>query len=116
MHDLVFNEDITFKYSGKKPLYYNVNPRYTPGSPAMVSKSIAEHVAQQEREGYERALTGVMGEEDKAKAETAGLRGVVEGVLAEKKWRVLTEGKWQAQAGFVILDLCTKEVYWRPLH
>lgn len=57
--------------------YYHVAPRYTAGSPAQVSREIAERVVLQEQDGYQRALEGVYGAEDQRKAETLGLAGIV---------------------------------------
>jgi hypothetical protein len=57
--------------------YYHVAPRYTAGSPAQVSREIAERVILQEQDGYQRALEGVYGAEDQQKAETLGLTGIV---------------------------------------
>lgn len=57
-------------------MYYQVNPRYTCGSPAMVPEDIALKVAKEEREGYQDALTGIYGDEAKHRAESLGLDGI----------------------------------------
>jgi nicotinamide mononucleotide (NMN) deamidase PncC len=54
-------------------LKYNVAPRYTAGSPAMVDRAIAERVAEQEEEAFHRSLTGIYGEEARTIAQTQGL-------------------------------------------
>jgi len=56
--------------------YYNVRPRYTPGSPAMVNGRTASKVAKDEKEFYEYALSGTWGEKEKTRAEIEGLRGI----------------------------------------
>lgn len=86
--------------------YYNVRPRYTPGSPAMVDAATAARVARQEKAGYEDALSGVYGVELQTRAQNEGLRGIVE--------RVMRERRMQRQFGFVVWDLLTAEEYWRP--
>lgn len=58
--------------------HYNVEPRYTPGSPAMVSYPQAKTVARDEREAYQACLEGLCGPEQKARAEELGLKGIVE--------------------------------------
>lgn len=86
--------------------YFNVNPRYTSGSPAMVDGPTAARVAVQEREAYERELAGTYGEELKKRAETLGLKGIVEHVLREERR--------DRRDGFMVRDLLTDETYWRP--
>jgi hypothetical protein len=61
-------------------MHYNVKPRYTPGSPAMVDERIARRVVQQERQAYEDALSGAWGEKERQTAEKLGLEGIVEEV------------------------------------
>lgn len=87
----------------KKP-FYTVAPRYTPGSPAMVPQPIAEKVAEEEKRAYQAALTGVMGEAEKAMAETFGLRGIVEAKVEQGS------GK---SHGWKVTDLCTHEQFVR---
>jgi hypothetical protein len=62
------------------PTYCNVVPRFTAGSPAMVDRQTAVAVARDERQGYERARTGVYGHAEQEKVETLGVRGIVEDV------------------------------------
>jgi hypothetical protein len=53
-------------------LTFHVAPRYTAGSPAMVSEAVARHVAKQESENFRRCLGGMYGEEEKKKAHELG--------------------------------------------
>src|ERR1043166_4732278 len=64
--------------------FYDVHPRYTPGSPAAFfeDRATPERVAREERDGYERAMTGVYGETQRALAEKAGLHGIVESCMS----------------------------------
>jgi hypothetical protein len=58
---------------------YNLAPRYTAGSPALVyDRALAERVAGEEKDAYQRHLEGIYGEDAKARAEEQGLRGIVE--------------------------------------
>jgi len=89
--DLNFRKDRYF--SGRKSIRFNVRPRYSAGSPAQVSEDIALQVAKDERTDYERALEGVYGEEQKKRAETLGLSGIVyamkeEGSGRKFRWHV----------------------------
>jgi hypothetical protein len=72
----------------------------------MVDGPTAAHVAKDEREFYDYALSGVWGEADKLKAEKLGLKGIAEHVLREER-----RGRVD---GFVVRDLITDETYWRP--
>lgn len=76
--------------------FYHVAPRYTGGSPALVSEFIAHRVAEQEKNGHEQALSGFWGDQQKLRAERLGLRGVAE--LRE-----------ETKKGWLIFDLCTEE-------
>ena len=58
--------------------HYSVYPRYTPGSPAVVDRVIAEQVAKEEIEAYARTLTGVYGVAQRERAESLGCAGIVE--------------------------------------
>lgn len=58
-------------------IYYNVAPRYTPGSPAMVGQDIAERVMKEEQVGYRHALDGIYGTEHQRVAQERGLAGIV---------------------------------------
>lgn len=60
--------------------HYSVYPRYTAGSPAQVPAEIARQLVVEEKSSYERYLTGVYGEEDKAMAQREGLAGIAEEV------------------------------------
>ena len=56
--------------------HFSVAPRYTCGSPAMVSMETAVRVAVEEREAYEQCLDGVMGEELQRTARARGLANI----------------------------------------
>ena len=85
----------------QRNVYFNVVPRYTPGSPAIVPEDIANYVAVEESAAYERALSGVHGAEDKARAERLGLRGI-------------SEQRAEYADCWVIEDLITRERFVRP--
>lgn len=71
--------------------YFNVAPRYTPGSPAMVDERTARRVAQEEQNGYDQVLTGIYGEEEVRRAKKLGLAGIVEQRIertSRKLWQV----------------------------
>lgn len=85
----------------RKPLYYNVAPRYTPGSPALVRQEIAEQVAAEEARAIEYYLKGYMGEESRAIAERLGLAGIV-------------ELRHEMRKGWDVIDLCTGTRHFRP--
>lgn len=76
--------------------HYHVAPRYSAGSPSLVSEFIALRVAEQEKRGHEQALSGAWGDREKLRAERLGLRGVAE--LRE-----------ETKKGWLIFDLCTEE-------
>ena len=57
---------------------YNVAPRYSCGSPALVDHKTALDVKYYEEIFYGYAMEGLMGEEWKAKAESLGLSWIVE--------------------------------------
>jgi len=68
---------------------YYVRPRYTPGSPSMVSRETAERVAREEKSAMADALEGLQGAEQKRRAEALGLHGVAElRTEANNGWRV----------------------------
>lgn len=81
--------------------HYNVAPRYTAGSPGLVDKATAEHVAKQERAGYENARKGRYGPELQDKALLRGLAGIVE-------YRI------ECPTGWGIHDLITGDEFLRP--
>lgn len=82
--------------------HYNVEPRYTPGSPAQVDERTAFRVADEERQGYEVTLAGAHGTIAKQEAELVGLGGIVE-------YRTERPGVW------VVLDVITGERFLRPI-
>jgi hypothetical protein len=82
-------------------VYFNVVPRYTPGSPAIVPEDIANDVAIEESAAYERALNGVNGADAQARAERLGLRGI-------------SEQRTEHAECWVIKDLITLERFVRP--
>lgn len=59
-------------------LHYNVAPRYSAGSPAMVDERTALRVAEDEKDAFEAALCGVYGEAAMEEALALGLGGIVE--------------------------------------
>lgn len=68
---------------------YNVAPRYTCGSPAMVDRQTCEKVAAEEKEAYAHALDGSSGERDRSVAEAAGLDFIAYTMRELKKtWEV----------------------------
>lgn len=70
-------------FFGARRFHCHVRPRYSCGSGAMVADHIALQVAREEREGYEQALSGAYGDDQKRRAEALGLRGIAV-ALAEK--------------------------------
>jgi len=84
-------------------VWFNVNPRYNGGSPAMVNFGTAVRVAIGEQEAHEDCLSGIFGEELRDKAERQGLKGIAEATREGPKKR-----------GWDVLDLITLERYDRP--
>lgn len=82
--------------------HFNVAPRYTPGSPAMVDERTALRVAMEERGAYPYAFQGITGLTDQEIAKTKGLDGIVE-------CRVEQPGFW------VVTDMITGRVYRREM-
>jgi len=80
--------------------YYDVKPRYTPGSGAMVSPRQAGRVLVQEWEGYEHAAEGIYGEAKQQDAWRDPLSGIV---LYLRDWK----------GGLLYFDLVTGEILWR---
>jgi hypothetical protein len=80
--------------------HYNVRPRYTPGSPALVPYDIARRVATEERLAREHDLSGVHGEDLLARAERLGLGRIVYFTLEQR-------------GGVTVTDLLTSEQYRR---
>lgn len=91
--------------------YFNVRPRYTPGSPAQVSEAIALRVAEEERVSREHALSGAYGAEHRARAESLGLgpQPDRDGVR-----RGLAEEVVEHRDHWLVRDLPTGELYARP--
>jgi hypothetical protein len=56
---------------------YEVIPTYSGGSPAQVDEATARRVAFQEKEAYERYVSGFYGEEERERAEIRGLGNIV---------------------------------------
>lgn len=84
--------------------HYNVAPRYTPGSPALVDEATARRVASEEQDALHYILQGFEGPDAKRRAQHLGLRGVAEAR------RERGSGKKQ---GWEIEDLCTGERFFR---
>lgn len=73
----------------RKRGHFNVEPRYTPGSPALVDEITAHRVAKQEKHFYEHALEGVWGETEQKKAQERGLDFIAfEMVERPKGWEI----------------------------
>jgi hypothetical protein len=86
---------------GKRP-HWHIEPRFTGGSPAMISLGEVAHVAAQEAEARERCATGVMGAELKAKAEQPdALKGIA-------------YGRWEKGNKVFRFDLLTGETFEEP--
>jgi hypothetical protein len=85
----------------RKEPHFNVAPRYSAGSPALVDESIALRVALQEQDCYDCAKDGRYGADMQKQAASMGLSGIVE-LRAETK------------DGWAVLDLLTQESFTRP--
>lgn len=72
-------------------VYWNVAPRYTAGSPAMVSETIAQRVAKQEQDAIIAAKEGAFGEKAQEMAERLGLAGIVWSSLETRNGTVITD-------------------------
>lgn len=96
-----------------KRLTFNVRPRYTPGSPAMVCEKTALKVAAEERRAYEPSRDGVYGSVEAARAARLGL-GPVEGEDGVR--RSIAEETVEHANHWMVRDLVTGEVYQRPFH
>lgn len=83
------------------PISFNVAPRYTCGSPALVGSDIAEQVAREERRAYECHLEGIYGDDKKREAEENGL-GLIAFTMKETR------------KGWVVVDLITDEEHFWP--
>ena len=58
--------------------YWNVDPRYSPGSPAALrDEQTLQRVMESERSGDKNALAGRYGEEAQKRAQRLGLRGII---------------------------------------
>lgn len=84
-----------------RQMYYNVAPRYSPGSPAQVDYETALRVANDERWAYAIAIQGIYGADEQKLAREKGLKGIVE----ERRER---SGCW------IVTDLVTGEKFIRP--
>jgi len=93
--------DAFLKSHSRKNPHFNVAPRFTPGSPALVDRDIAVRVAMEEEDSFDYAKEGRYGDRFKETAETKGLNGIVE-VRAETR------------KGWDVLDLLTGERFVRP--
>ena len=82
-------------------VYFNVAPRYTPGSPAQVNGDLARRVAWEEKQAIEYYLNGTLGEANRALAETAGLAGIA-------------EMRYERADCWIVEDLCTGRTFIRP--
>ncbi len=84
--------------------HYNVAPRYTPGSPALVPERIAMRVAEEEKLAIKDVLDGFHGSERQKRAQNLGLRGIVESRICRGSGKKL---------GWEVVDLCTGERFFR---
>jgi hypothetical protein len=82
-------------------IYWDVAPRYTGGSPAMVDRETARRVAVQEKLSYEHALKGIYGPLEQVKAAGLGLAGIV-------------EERYERAKGWQVRDVITEEEFFRP--
>ena len=87
----------------KNPVHFYVRPRYTPGSPGMVSQELAERIAREEKDSYETNLTGIYGQAGIDRANKLGLFGI-------------SESKKEMKKGWEVHDLITGETYLRPFN
>lgn len=81
--------------------YYELAPRYTPGSPAAVDEATARRVAKEEKDAYTCTLEGIYGEAAKA-------------VALEKGLALIAFEMCEKASGWVIHDLITDEWWWWP--
>lgn len=82
----------------RNPVWFDVAPRYTCGSPGMVGEEIALWLARRELEGYRYAMDGG---EEQARALREGLTGIA-------------QARRETPKGWDVLDLCTGERRLRP--
>lgn len=76
---------------------YNVIPKYSGGSPALVDEATARRVAWQEEQAFQRTIAGAYGPDAAAKAEARGLGNIVLRVIQSRGPR------------FVVTDIITGE-------
>jgi hypothetical protein len=81
---------------------YNVWPRYTPGSPALVRDATAQQVMRAEQSVYADMVKGLYGDAKKEEATRLGLRGIVEEI-------------WEFRGILMYRDLITGETGSKPL-
>lgn len=84
-----------------RALVYNVAPRYTPGSPAIVTEDMALRIAKEEENMYNEARSGLYGGEMREKALKLGASGIV-------------ELRYETPKGWDVLDVITGETLLRP--
>lgn len=70
---------------------YSVAPRYTSGSPALVTMERAERLARFERGAYLAACSGRYGPVERARALRLGLAGVVVAWTDDRRVRVVAD-------------------------
>lgn len=88
---------------GVRAHYIQLEPRYTPGSPAGVTdERLARHVADGEKEAYQHCLEGAYGERDAARAKERGLSLIVFEMV-------------ERASGWVVHDWITDEWWWWPM-
>lgn len=95
----------------RRRVRWNVNPRYSAGSPAMVDERTAQRVADEEVRAYGHAREGVYGAEEQRRARNMGVgrwRG------ADGVERSIAEEVEEHRGHWMVRDLVTGEVYQRP--
>ncbi len=95
--------DILLKLTNEagRNAFYHIYPRYSSGSPAMIPMGQVIKAAVEEYHSWQRCLTGIFGDELKAKAETEKLGNIA-------------YARWQKGAKTWRLDLLTREKYIEP--
>lgn len=95
------NEIIERSRQAGRSAFYNVEPRYSAGSPALVSLGEAAKLAVEEVQFHELHLSGVFGHTHRTRAEQLGLSGIV-------------YARWEAKGKVWRLDLITGERFMEP--
>lgn len=86
---------------------FNVAPRYTPGSPALVDEATALKVAREEKDAYEYVLKGYGGVADQRKAQAPKAQ-------APNALALIVFEMRERPKGWVVHDMITDEWHWWP--